>query len=83
MSYFSLDKGTSIKSLEPAQAIATVASASYLGVLIGPPLFGGLATLLNGLRWSLLMDGAFMFLIYCLACYLPSKSIVLSFDANL
>jgi hypothetical protein len=35
--------------MPPSQAIATVSSVSYLGLLLGPPLFGGLATLLKGI----------------------------------
>ena len=69
--------------MEPEQAIATVASASYVGILVGPPLFGGLATLLNGLRWSLLLDGASMLLIYYLACYLPLRNNEALTESNL
>ena len=74
--------GTTVKGLHPSQAIAVVSSASYLGVLVGPPLFGGLATALNGLRWSLILDGALMFLIFYLACRLPSRAKLSSMDAD-
>jgi MFS family permease len=65
--------GTSVRGMPPSQAIATVSSASYLGVLLGPPLFGGLAELLKGLRWSLLLDGALMLSIFFLARLLPGR----------
>ena len=59
--------------MEPASAIAIVSSVAYVGVLIGPPVFGGIATGLNGLKWALLLDGVLMLFITILATRLPSK----------
>ena len=61
-----------VKGMEASSAIATVSSLSYVGVMIGPPLFGGIAEGLNGLRWSLLVAGTLMLLITALALKLPS-----------
>ena len=35
---------------------------TYEGLLIGPPIFGGLSMLLSSLRWALLVDAFLMFL---------------------
>lgn len=65
--------GSTIKGMDPAQAIALVSSLAYVGVLVGPPLLGGLALGLNGLRFSLLLDGLFMTCISVLATMLPTS----------
>jgi hypothetical protein len=64
--------GTAVKGMDAASAIATVAPACYVGVLVGPALFGGIAEGLNGLRWSLLIDGVLMLLIPVLSLVLPA-----------
>jgi hypothetical protein len=38
-------------------------SIIYEGLLIGPPIFGGLSMLLSSLRWALLVD-AFLMLLF-------------------
>jgi MFS family permease len=48
-----------------------VSAASYVGVMVGPPLFGGIADAMGGLRWSLLVDGCMMAVIGVLACLVP------------
>jgi MFS family permease len=42
----------------------------YIGVLIGPPLLGGLSVLFNGLRWSFLADAAIVFCVSAVALLL-------------
>jgi hypothetical protein len=65
--------GTTVKGMDAASAIATVSSISYVGVMIGPPLLGGIAQGLNGLRWSLLIAGTLMLLITVLSVKLPAS----------
>ena len=47
--------------------IATVSSASYIGILLGPPLIGGLTGVTGNLRWSLLVDAGIMFTVTLIA----------------
>ena len=44
-----------IPGVKPSNAIAVVTSISYLGALLGPPFFGGMADVLQNLRYSLLI----------------------------
>ena len=53
--------------MSSADAIGYVSSVGYLGVLVGPPLLGGLSSLLGGLGWSFLVDSGFMLLMSCVA----------------
>jgi MFS family permease len=65
--------GRGIKGFDPTQAVAIVSSVSYAGVLVGPPLFGGLSVALGELRWSILLDGLIMTFIFFLARWLPNR----------
>lgn len=62
-----------VPGTDPTQSIAAVTGAVYLGVLIGPPLFGGLASLLRGLQWAFVFDACFMFAVVFLPLGLPSS----------
>lgn len=65
--------GRGIQGFDPTQAVAIVSSVSYAGVLVGPPLFGGLSVALGELRWSILLDGLIMSIIFVLARWLPNR----------
>lgn len=62
--------GTSVPDMEPTDAIATVSSLTYIGVLIGPPLIGGLSGAFGQLRYALIVDGALLFLMSLLGSWL-------------
>ena len=66
--------GSSIEGMKPAEAIASVASCAYMGVLVGPPLIGGLAEACGSLRWSLLIDGGLVFFISVLAFWVVNTA---------
>lgn len=63
--------GSRITTMKQSDAIAIVSTASYIGILVGPPLIGGLSFLLGQLRWSLLVDAILMFFIAIGSVYLP------------
>lgn len=44
--------------ISSADSIATVTSVSYLGIMFGPPLLGGVSVLLHSLRWSFAISAA-------------------------
>ena len=48
-----------VPGMTSAGKIGSLTACSYLGLLIGPPTFGGLSTLLGSLRWAML--GFFFF----------------------
>lgn len=58
---------TLVFGLHLAGKIGALTACSYLGLLVGPPIFGGLSSLLGELRWALLVDAILMFLISPLA----------------
>jgi MFS family permease len=62
-----------IRGTDPTEAIAIVSSGQYLGMIAGPPLFGGLSGLLKGLRWSLLIDAGLILLISFVAVFVDSR----------
>lgn len=62
--------GGRLPGRNPTQTIAALTSGSYLGFLVGPPLFGGLSQLLNSLQWALCVDASAMVLITFLALFL-------------
>ena len=45
----------------------------YIGVLVGPPLLGGLSAVFGGLRWSFLVDAAIVFTVTIVAITLRIK----------
>ena len=49
--------------MDAADSIASISAVGYLGILVGPPLYGGLASLFNGLRWSFIVNSILLFLI--------------------
>jgi hypothetical protein len=53
--------------MSSAGKIGALTACSYLGLLIGPPTFGGLSVLLQQLRWALFVDAFLMFMIAPLA----------------
>ncbi len=59
--------GSSISGMDPTDAIAFVSSVGYVGVMVGPPLLGGVAAILEGLRWSFVVDALLMLIITILA----------------
>jgi MFS family permease len=52
--------GSGVIGMKPADAIAYVSSVGYIGILIGPPVLGGIAELTDGLRWSFIVDAVIM-----------------------
>lgn len=56
-----------VPGMTSAGKIGSLTACSYLGLLIGPPTFGGLSTLLGSLRWAMLVDAMLMFSITPLA----------------
>jgi MFS family permease len=82
--------GSSITGMDPTDAIAFVSSVGYVGVMVGPPLLGGVAAILDGLRWSFIVDAALMLLITVLASFItvarqrdPLRSIERQEDATI
>lgn len=63
--------GSSINGMSHNDAIAIVSSVGYVGIMVGPPLLGGLSRLFNGLQYSFLVDAGLMSLISIVACALP------------
>ena len=63
-----------VSGMLPADALSFVTSFGYSGYFIGPPLFGGLAELLGGLRWSLLVDSLLIFIITLSASQIPEDA---------
>merc|ERR1711871_245052 len=56
-----------VPGMSQAGKIGSLTACSYLGLLVGPPIFGGLSSLLTSLRWALLVDACLMFSITPLA----------------
>ena len=48
-------------------------SNRYIGVLVGPPLLGGLSAVCGGLRWSFLIDAVIVFTVSIVAVTLRIK----------
>jgi MFS family permease len=64
-----------LQGIDSSDAIGLVSSLGYVGVMVGPPLFGGIAALAHGLEWSFIADAALMLSVCILACYIrPSPS---------
>lgn len=63
-----------VRGMEAADAIGLVSSLGYVGVMVGPPLLGGLAALCGGLEWSFFVDAACMLSITLLACWVREGS---------
>jgi MFS family permease len=59
--------GNSVSGMDPTDAIAFVSSIGYVGIMVGPPLLGGISALLRGLRWSFVVDAVLMLNITVLA----------------
>jgi MFS family permease len=62
-----------VRGTDPTEAIAIVSSGQYLGMIAGPPLFGGLSGLLKGLRWSLLIDAGLVLMISAFGLFLDAR----------
>jgi MFS family permease len=61
--------GNGIRGIKPVDAIGTVASVGYIGVMIGPPLIGGLSMVL-GLQVAFAIDGIIIALISAISLFL-------------
>jgi MFS family permease len=48
--------------IAPSEAVAKVSGVSYFGFVLGPPLIGFIADLIE-LRWTLLLIAAFSYLL--------------------
>jgi MFS family permease len=49
-----------VPGMTSAGKIGALTACSYLGLLVGPPFFGGLSVLLQKLRWALFVDAILM-----------------------
>jgi MFS family permease len=63
--------GSCIRGMKPSEAIAYVSSVGYIGVMVGPPVIGGLS-LLVGLQISFVMDAALLCGMSVIANFLPT-----------
>ena len=57
----------------PVQSFAYITSVTYFGFKVGAPCLGGLADVLNGLRWSLLLLAGLVCLVCVLPCHAPDN----------
>ena len=64
-----------IHGMNAVDALSLVTSFGYSGYFIGPPLFGGLAEMLGSLRWSFLVDAAFILIIAVVAHGVPEDPV--------
>jgi hypothetical protein len=65
--------GGRLPGRDPTQTITTLTSGSYLGFLVGPPLFGGLSQLFHNLQWALVVDAGILLLITAAALFLDDR----------
>lgn len=63
--------GSCIKGMAPSDSIAFVSSIGYIGVMVGPPILGGLSLLIS-LRFSFLIDALLLASMTALAFFLES-----------
>ena len=63
--------GSCIKGMAPSDSIAFVSSIGYIGVMVGPPILGGLSLLIS-LRFSFLVDAFLLASMTALAFFLES-----------
>lgn len=66
--------GTIIPNLAAGDAIAWVSSMSYIGLLVGPPIIGGLAEATGSLKWALLVDAFLMLGMSVVSIFVPQSS---------
>lgn len=64
--------GSCIEGMPPADSIAFVSSIGYIGVMVGPPVLGGLSLLIS-LRYSFLVDAVLLASMTLLAFFLQTK----------
>ena len=67
-----------VHGMNAVDALSLVTSFGYSGYFIGPPLFGGLAEMLGSLRWSFLVDAAFILVIAVVAHDVPEDPAFMS-----
>jgi MFS family permease len=58
--------GGDIPSIRPSDAVSYIAAVTYLGYLLGPPFFGTIGDLLQGVQWDYLFMIALLFLMVIL-----------------
>jgi MFS family permease len=63
--------GSCIKGMAPADSIAFVSSIGYIGVMVGPPILGGMSLLIS-LRYSFLIDAFLLASMTAMTFYLES-----------
>ncbi|RYY82582.1 MFS transporter [archaeon] len=63
-----------VPNVPPSDAIGLVSSIGYIGVMVGPPLLGGVSALCGGLEWSYVVDGGLMLCITLLAFYISADN---------
>eukprot|EP01065_Artemidia_motanka_P027211 TRINITY_DN32431_c0_g1_i1.p1 TRINITY_DN32431_c0_g1~~TRINITY_DN32431_c0_g1_i1.p1 ORF type:complete len:399 (+),score=63.23 TRINITY_DN32431_c0_g1_i1:76-1272(+) len=63
----------SVSGVAPGVAIASVATSGYMGMLVGPPMIGGVAQLCGGLRYGLGTCGVTLLLIGVFAPWVPER----------
>jgi MFS family permease len=62
--------------LKPAETIGIVTSVGYLGVMLSPPLMGGLSIWLHSLRWSFAVDAGCLLFISLIALLIRKDALV-------
>lgn len=62
--------------LKPAESIGIVTSVGYLGVMLSPPLLGGLSIWLHSLRWSYAVDAGCLLLISLIALLIRKDALI-------
>lgn len=60
-----------LPGIDSTQAITTATAFVYMGILVGPPLFGGLSYLFGQLMWALVVDAGIIFSVTFIGLLLP------------
>ncbi len=60
--------------MNPAQAVGIVSIGIPLGLVIGPPLLGGISAVTGSLKWSFMVDAALLSTIALLGMFLSNES---------
>lgn len=62
--------------MKPAETIGIVTSVGYLGIMLSPPLMGGLSIWLYSLRWSFAVDAGCLLFISLIALLIHKDALV-------
>jgi MFS family permease len=73
--------GGDVPGIRPSDAVSSIAALTYLGYLLGPPFFGTIADLLNGVQWGYLFIIAFLLLMISLPGSPPVNKYYSSFPS--